>query len=326
MPSTKKAKAPAKSKPSPSAPAKPIPAPDSPAAFSQTGSDPEPRYNWPKLLSLVPKPSQEDLADHAVHTPVADLVADGACIRSDRILKDVLRWTGTVHDFWEESAQEVREQVVGYDPGLLRVLVWEGAKLRDMLETFTHAKDDAAASQAVAASMARQIKTQASGTREQLRAALQSAARQDAKVLPRILSAYGTAGSLKDLADSIHALAQVARSLLGDDSAFASKLRKGHVTEEKLKAVEAISQQVRSLGEKTTGGQTRTSVTQAQLDVQDGTCLELMEVLMDLLNSSHEINPAIPRLVPLATRSYFGVRRNKASPVAEAPPVPIPTT
>ena len=71
------------------------------------------------------------------------------------------------------------------------------------------------------------------------------------------------------------------------------------------------------------GARASSSVTQAQLDVQDGTVLLLMDELMAVFNAEHAANPAVPALLPNATRSYF--LRQAAAPEPPAGPAPAPT-
>ncbi|MEP7126664.1 MAG: hypothetical protein ABJE95_37375 [Byssovorax sp.] len=45
---------------------------------------------------------------------------------------------------------------------------------------------------------------------------------------------------------------------------------------------------------------------------------------MSVWNRAHEHDPAIPQLLPIATRSIFAPTRKRAAPVAPAPAAPAP--
>ncbi|HRI50071.1 MAG TPA: hypothetical protein PLW65_07790, partial [Pseudomonadota bacterium] len=70
-------------------------------------------------------------------------------------------------------------------------------------------------------------------------------------------------------------------------------------------------------------------VSQVQLDRQDGLCLLLLDRLMRAFERGHDLDPTIPRLLPLATRSVIGRpgRGPKNTPPDSLPlpsPAPVP--
>ena len=66
-------------------------------------------------------------------------------------------------------------------------------------------------------------------------------------------------------------------------------------------------------------------VSQVQLDRQDGLCLLLLERLMRAFERGHDLDPTIPRLVPLSTRSVIG-RAGSGHKSAPPDPLPVPGT
>jgi hypothetical protein len=63
-------------------------------------------------------------------------------------------------------------------------------------------------------------------------------------------------------------------------------------------------------------------VTQGSLDMKDGEAFLLFEAIIDAFEKAHDIDPTIPRLVPISMRRHFGKHTRKA--VAVAAPAPEP--
>ncbi len=71
--------------------------------------------------------------------------------------------------------------------------------------------------------------------------------------------------------------------------------------------VESDGKLGRSPGKKTTQG---------VLDKKDGEAFHLLEAIIDAFEKAHDIDPTIPRLVPISMRRHFGkhVRNATAKP------------
>lgn len=85
---------------------------------------------------------------------------------------------------------------------------------------------------------------------------------------------------------------------------------------------EALAARVESAAEQGSGARTGGAVSQAEIDLQDGICLAYLERIMRVWNRAHELDPAIPQLVPLATRRIFSPNRKRSA--VEAPVSPAP--
>jgi hypothetical protein len=58
--------------------------------------------------------------------------------------------------------------------------------------------------------------------------------------------------------------------------------------------------------------------TQGSLDKKDGEAFFLLEAIIDAFEKAHDIDPTIPRLVPISMRRHFGKHTRKA-PIAPEP-------
>jgi hypothetical protein len=54
---------------------------------------------------------------------------------------------------------------------------------------------------------------------------------------------------------------------------------------------------------------------------KDGEAFHLLEAIIDAFEKAHDIDPTIPRLVPISMRRHFGKYTRKAPAAADAPPV-----
>jgi hypothetical protein len=62
------------------------------------------------------------------------------------------------------------------------------------------------------------------------------------------------------------------------------------------------------------------NVTRGSLDKKDGEAFHLLEAIIDAFEKAHDIDPTIPRLVPISMRRHFGTHKTK-TPAAATPPV-----
>jgi hypothetical protein len=69
------------------------------------------------------------------------------------------------------------------------------------------------------------------------------------------------------------------------------------------------------------GTATLKKVTQGSLDRKDGEAFLLFDAILSAFEKAHDIDPAIPRLVPISMRRHFGKHARKAPAAPSAPPV-----
>lgn len=290
---------------------------------SRTRSDPAARYTWPDVLRRVGEPTREEIELFTPRRTAEEFARSGREIRSERIVTDVLRWAGTVLDFFDTASEAQKASVVGYHPGLLRVLVH---KTHELNQLFQHQKEQASSRDATL-EHDRAHAASALDQAQKLRAQLLAVLRSTARVAPTELSfeqldaASGTASDHPSMASSLRRLADLASSVLArKESRAARRLTTGGVRDEYLRRVRAIANELETAGARTSSARIRTDVSQSTLDRLDGECLELMEDLRDLFDAAHAIDPTVPRLIPIATKRQFISHSKARKPSPPSPP------
>jgi hypothetical protein len=275
-----------------------------------------PTYTWEDLLSRIGEASEEERALYALNVPKSELAALGRRITSQKVLTDLLRWLGTAF----ACMRVTPAAVLGVPPELLRVVAYEGATLRTMLDRFL--AEDTAQRVAQGASVAHTDGKMefASKRREQLRAALAAAIHGDPIRRAELDAAYGSERDPKQLALALRTLTGLARTVLAEEcSPAGERLARGGVTPELLTSLDELAAAVQAAGERSGGARARTDVSRADLDVQNGICLTHMRHLRDAFEAAHDLDPAVPRLVPIATRAFFSHGRHVPDSAEPAP-------
>lgn len=293
-------------------------------AASRAESIPAARYTWPDILRRAGDPTREETDLFTPRRAAEDLVRAGRQIRSDRIVTDVLRWAGIVLDFWDSASAAQRSIVAGYHPGLLRVLVHKAHELHQLLQRQNEQTSARDATAQHDAALAAETLDRARKLRAQLRAVLRSAARVAPSELSfeQVDAVFGPASDAFSIAASLRQLADLATSVLSRrDSAAARRLTAGGIGPEYLQHVRSVADELDTAGARTSSARIRTDVAQSTLDRLDGECLALMEDLRELFEAAHAIDPAVPRLIPVATRSHL--KKDAKSRQDPVPPQPV---
>ena len=285
-------------------------------------NDPEHAYTWDFVLALVPAPTPEAVARYTLKTPTAELVELGATIRTEKVLTDLVRWSGQVAEFLPKVTPAQRRLLLGFSDSFFSVLVYEGKKLREMLESRSGNKDAREAKRVAVLGAAAKSYSDGMDERERLTNALVGVAEHDTgKLRERIDQAEGTVESAEDLVRSLKALAALARALLADPTTqVAQQLVDGGVTNEELDAFEATAEEVKSTAAAAAGARAQGAVTQAELDEQDAVCLTHMGRLMRIFRTAHSKDPSVPHLVPNSSRRVLAPSRKRPATPTEPKP------
>jgi len=261
-----------------------------------------------------------------VDLPSTDLVERGAKIRSEKILTDLVRIGGQAAEFWNHASPNQKRNLLGFSWPLLQVLVHSGKKLADMVATRDANANEREANRAAAFAIADQTYTQGMDERDRLVVALEGVESLVPGLDARIAAARATVNDHDSLATSLQALIKLCRELLlNPQSRVARQLTDGGVTSVELNTLETLANSVKSAGEQASGARKQGNVSQSDLDLQDGTCLTLLERVMRIFNRAHERDASIPRLLPIATRRMFAFsagRKSARDTPPEAPETP----
>ncbi len=275
-------------------------------------------HTWSSILANVPAPTPAESERYALSVAPGDLVERGTKIRSEKILTDMVRLGGIAAEFWPKATDAQKRHLLGFSLPLLKVMVHSGKKLADMVAARDSNTDEREANRAAAIAIAEQTYAQGIDERDRVVVALEAVENLVPGLEARIAAARGTVSDHESLAASLIALVKLGKELLGAPlSRIAQQLGDGGVSMDELDAVLAIAESVKATGEQATGARKQGTVSQADLDLQDGTCLTYLERVIRIFNRAHERNASIPRLVPIATRRMFSMGRKRSG---EAPP------
>ena len=306
------------SKKKPSTPEPSTPAPSASHVQSPAVTPSSATHTWASLLAAVAPPTEEQLDLYAIRTSPAVLVDRGSHIRSEKIRTDMVRLCGIAAEFWPKASKAQRRLLLGFSEPLLRVTVYAGKKLGEMIEQRMSSIGARETTLAADTTLAQQTHEEGMNERERLVTAFEGLLDYDATLETRLNAAKGRASDDAALVISLVALAKLGRSLLDEPtSILARQLVDGGVTLGEIAEVEALAARVKSASEQGSGARTGGPISQAELDLQDGICLAHLERVLRVWNRAHEHDPAIPQLLPIATRRIFSPNRKR--PAAEAP-------
>jgi hypothetical protein len=196
--------------------------------------------------------------------------------------------------------------------------VHSGKKLADMLGQYDTTTDEREANRAAAIAVADKAYREGMDERDRLVIALEGVASLESDLETRIGTASGRVTDSASLAASLTGIVKVAKEIPArPESKAAKQLADGGLDEEQIAFFEATATKVKTTGEQAAGARTKGQVTQADLDLQDGVCLTLMDRVMKVVNRAHERDPSIPRLTPIATRRMFLSSRKREIDVSE---------
>ena len=142
-------------------------------------------------------------------------------------------------------------------------------------------------------------------------------------LLAEIKVAVGTADPPESLAVGLTQLAAIGERFLGHKKdALAARAKVLCLDAPYVAALTAAAKAIRSTDLAASGRSSGKKATQGGLDKKDGEAFHLLEAIIDAFEKAHDIDPTIPRLVPISMRRHFTTHKTKAAPAAEpAPPV-----
>jgi hypothetical protein len=264
---------------------------------------PPAKYTWEALRKAVGEASPEEQKTFAEAASVAELVKEGATVRSERLLTDGRRWLGQLWPYWSKLSAREKSQVVGFSDGRLRVTLSHFLTLLRALQTINKAPNHAAEhAKTVAEADARYRRGQ--WLRVQLVTALTESMRGNEAMLAALSAANTKATDAKQLARSLRNIVALAKSAIATESALAAQLRADGVTDEYLDRLVAVADQLEVDAE---GGGVagERPVSQTEIDRLDGLCIAAMRRMLRVFRVHQKVDPRVPTLVPIATRSVF---------------------
>ncbi len=133
-----------------------IPTPARPRVRSREAVEPMlvARYTWEEIRARVRAADAKTLARYPVAATLAELIKEGAALRSERILTDLRLWLDDIVAWWSKLTPEERAATVGFSDARLQVVTHHAFALIGLVRraSKSHAKSDHAAAADTAAS------------------------------------------------------------------------------------------------------------------------------------------------------------------------------
>jgi hypothetical protein len=135
--------------------------------------------------------------------------------------------------------------------------------------------------------------------------------------------AAGTAETPASLGRGLGALAALTRKLIAHKrDAIAARAKAARLSEDYAKQLEAAAEEVLAADQAASAPRTAARINQGNLDRADGVNLHLLGEIIHTFDAAHELDPSVPRLVPIATRRLLGSDKRKKAAAPTAPPEP----
>ena len=292
-------------------------------------TDGDARYRLSELASLVGKVDPRLRAALIDALDPTEMVEIGRRFDTIRIIVDGARLYGTAFDFWKQATPEQKKSLRGFTPPLLTVAVHELLALEQLLSAQRGKASDSASTRAQQESDGRQASTVGIALRDQAYSALRNAVGRDVRRRAQVDAALGTAKDGEALAAGLDGLAAVGAEWLAlKDDAIGHRLSVYGVDASLIADLKSASARVQKTVTAALRKPAAGKVTQGQLDVADGVNLTLLDQIVSAFDHAHDIDPTIPRLIPISTRRFFkgGVRaKSPKAPKAEKTPAPAGT-
>ena len=273
----------------------------------------EPSRTLAELQTTLGEPDAalEEAFFHGI--PEADLIAQGQRIATARILTDARRIYPTAFDFWSQASEPQRVRLRGFSLPLLAIGVGHALTLHGMLDAHTTRADASGTNRDGREREAKEAFDTTLLLRDQALSVFRTIVAGDHDLSAEVESAMGTADSPENLAKAVKKLASVGTRVLAmKKSPLATRAKLLQVDAAYVEQLSAASERLATATEKTKARSGGGRVSQGMLDREDGANLLVLGHIIDVFEAAHDIDPSIPRLVPIATRRLLG-RTRKAT-------------
>jgi hypothetical protein len=279
-------------------------------------------HTLPSLAKALGTPDPDLLPALLEGATDVDLVALGNTIATPRLLTDDRRLFSIAYDVYTQATPQQKNHLRGFSLELLGLAVHHAIELETLLAEhegraahieISTASRDASAQEAFAAGIT---------LRDQAKTVLDGVAGKNTPLLAEIDKALGTAESSEKLALGLSQLAAIGQRFIGHKKdALATRAKVMRLDATYVDALTAAAAAVRGTTLAASAKSSGKKTTQGPLDKKDAEAFHLLEAIIDAFEKAHDIDPTIPRLVPISMRRHFGKHVRKAPAAPPAPPV-----
>lgn len=256
----------------------------------------------------------------------ASLVAEGAKVATLRIATDCARMYGRASACYRVATPAQRRALRGLSADLLRIAVWAAWHGEQLYQQRRLSSSAGAGRQEQRQAQALATRDQLLIRREQLVTLLRLAAGGNPRYLVELTRAYGSIETPEELVEALGALVQLGRKYVAASDAalqrraVAAGLDVAYL-DECAASLSGVGDQLKAA----TASRELPAVAQSEVDLWDGLNLYLLGTISDLFEVANQLEPTVPRLVPVALRTWFKPSKSKSKPATPStPPVPDP--
>jgi len=243
-----------------------------------------------------------------------DLVKLGSSIHTSRIVTDVARLYGEAHEFWSQAAEQQKKKLKGFSQPLLALAVQQALSLEMLLEQRQSTGQQEGARTAVSEEEARKTSSRGITLRDQAYTALRESAGRQGTHRAELDATVGTAETPDALATGLEGLATLLGRWLTEGGDLGLRLSLASLDDAYAQELSGAARDIRATSAATHRRPASNKVTQSQLDREDGVSVLLLGQIIRAFERAHDLDPTIPRLVPIATRRLFSRRSPRKAP------------
>jgi len=175
---------------------------------------------------------------------------------------------------------------------------------------------------AVSEEEARKTSSRGITLRDQDYTALRESAGRQGTHRAELDATVGTAETPDALATGLEGLATLLQRWLTEGGGLGLRLSLASLDDAYAQELSGAARDIRATTAAAHRRPASNKVTQSQLDREDGVSVVLLGQIIRAFERAHDLDPTIPRLVPIATRRLFSRRSPRKAPTPEGTPTP----
>jgi len=272
------------------------------------------------LADKVGPPKLALLQALLARTSNAELVEPGATIASSRIVVDCARLYQEGWNWFATAPAGQRKKLRGMSEDLFVLAIHQALSLEHMRQTREGTSTGDGSVRAGRERAATEAFSAGVSLRDQASTVLRDAVGLDGPRRAEVDEVVGTAESVDALCSGLKGLGELIQRWLGSgDQVLLDQLKLANVDGDY--AQELFDARATARATATEAGLRTGSpkASQAELDREDGINILLLGRIIRAFEAGHNIDPTIPRLVPISTRRLFNRKRKKAAEPVKAP-------
>lgn len=278
-----------------------------------------------QLQALYPAPPPELRAALLQGQTTEHFKEMGARMESDPVVAEGSNVVAKAHQFLLTATEPQRKTLRGCSRNVLGMAIHELVTLKTLANSVANVTNVSKTEKAAREKQAVKTRARAMGLERQAETLLRRAAFKDPALLAKVDGYCAAVEDHVGLSQRMQNKAALIREWCSStDASMKVKVEFADLDVTYAAALEEAARQVLETGNAAQAA-VRRGVEQGEQDVQDGLCMFLTLEIARAFDAAHDLDPTIPRVVPVMIRRALGYRAPK-KPVKAPAPVTPPTT